>query len=161
MAMTKKNEERGSILAMVDFSPTSGAVIAHAVELADGLDKPLTVLHVVHDPGDAPGYYQVKGRKRVLKRSEEMAREMFDGFLAQCRAEFPKSKALRGAADILVVGLPVTRMLEVVQRRKPWVVVMGSAGRTGLSRLMIGSKAEQMARLCPVPVTIVKGAKEQ
>ena len=36
------------------------------------------------------------------------------------------------------------------------MVVMGSAGRTGLSRFLLGSKAEQVLRLCPVPVTIVK-----
>ena len=159
--MSKKNEKRGAILAVVDFSPISGAVVARAAELADALSKPLLVLHVVHDPGDAPGYYQVKGRKRVLRRSEEMAREMFDKFLVDCRGEFSKSKALRDAEDILVVGLPVTRMLEIVKRRQPWMVVMGSAGRTGLSHLMLGSKAEQMVRLCPVPVTIVKGPVEQ
>lgn len=159
--MAKKIEKgRDDILAIVDFSSASGAVIARAAELADALGKPLSVLHVVHDPGDAPGYYQVKGRKRVLKRSEDMAREMFDGFLADCRKQLPKSKAMSNAEDILVVGLPVTRMLEIVKSRGPWMVVMGSAGRTGLSHLMLGSKAEQMARLCPVPVTIVKGPKE-
>ena len=42
------------------------------------------------------------------------------------------------------------------------MVVMGSRGRTGLSRLMLGSKAEQVVRLCPAPVTIVKnGVTEQ
>jgi len=36
------------------------------------------------------------------------------------------------------------------------MVVMGSQGRTGLKHMMLGSKAEQVIKLCPVPVTIVK-----
>jgi nucleotide-binding universal stress UspA family protein len=59
----------------------------------------------------------------------------------------------------LVVGLPVTRILEVVDRFKPFLVVMGSEGRTGLSHMLLGSKAEQVVRLCPAPVTIVKEPK--
>ena len=56
---------------------------------------------------------------------------------------------------MLVTGLPVSRILEVVDRMQPHMVVMGSAGRTGLAHVLMGSKAEQVVRLCPVPVTLV------
>jgi len=36
------------------------------------------------------------------------------------------------------------------------MIVMGSQGRTGLPHLLLGSKAERIAQLSPVPVTIVK-----
>ncbi|MEN8130443.1 MAG: universal stress protein, partial [Pseudomonadota bacterium] len=56
----------------------------------------------------------------------------------------------------LVLGLPVTRILEVVEKLQPKCVVMGSQGRSGLSQLFVGSTAEKVVHLCPVPVTIVK-----
>ena len=56
----------------------------------------------------------------------------------------------------MVIGLPVTRILEVVDEVEPYIVVVGSQGRTGLQHLVIGSKAAQIVHLCPVPVTVVK-----
>ena len=159
--MPKKKDPNGGVLVPVDFSPISEFVIAHAAELADGLDRPLIVVHVVHDPGEAPGYYQVKGQKKFMKRAEDIAREMLDKFVADAKARHPDSKALRNANSLLVVGLPVTRILELVSRLKPWIVVMGSAGRSGLSRFLLGSKAEQVLRMCPVPVTIIKTPEEK
>jgi nucleotide-binding universal stress UspA family protein len=40
------------------------------------------------------------------------------------------------------------------------MIVMGSQGRTGLARAMLGSKAEQVVRLSPIPVMIVKDGKK-
>ena len=159
--MTKK-ERQGAILVPIDFSPISERVVEHAAGFADALGKPLVVLHVVHDPGEAPGYYhQVKGHKKVLRRTEDLAREMLDEFMANACGKLPDSKAMQKAEPMLVVGVPVTRILEVVERIQPWMVVMGSTGRTGLSHLILGSKAEHVLRLCPVPVTIVKASPEE
>ena len=159
--MAKKKMTTGSILVPVDFSPSSAMAVAQGAELADGLSKSLTVLHVVHDPGEAPGYYQVKGRKKLLRRAEDVAEEMLYAFVADAREKLPDSRALRNAQTKLVVGLPVTRILEVIDRIEPWMVVMGSAGRTGISHMLLGSKAEQILRLSPVPVTIVKAPHEE
>ncbi|MDH3694421.1 MAG: universal stress protein, partial [Gammaproteobacteria bacterium] len=68
---------------------------------------------------------------------------------------------LKKAERLLVAGLPVTRILEVAKRLEPKMLVMGSAGRTGLSHFLLGSKAEQLLRLCPYPVTIVKLPENQ
>ena len=158
--MTKKKtpptDGTGSILVPVDFSPVSGHVVTHANELAEATGRGLAILHVVHDPGEAPGYYRVKGRNKMLRRAEDVAGEMLQEFVADCRKRHPDSKPLQAARSVLVVGLPVTRILEVAKRLEAWSVVMGSAGRTGLSRFLLGSKAEQVLRLCPLPVTIVK-----
>ncbi len=148
--------DQGAVLVPVDFSADAEAALLFACRLAEGLHVPLLVLHVVHDPGEAPGYYQVEGRETGLRRLQDTAREMLDGFMHRLRAEHPHCEPLRGAHTRLVVGLPVTRILEVVSREGPLMVVMGSAGRTGLARMLLGSKAEQVVRLCPVPVTIVK-----
>jgi nucleotide-binding universal stress UspA family protein len=144
------------ILVPVDFSAHSVASLEHAADMAQCMRSPITVLHVVHDPGDAPGYYQVKGRKKQLRRLEDVAREMLDEFMEKIAKRHPKQVALKQAKRLLVTGLPITRILEVAEKLEPSIVVMGSAGRTGLSRILLGSKAEQVVRTCPYTVTIVK-----
>jgi nucleotide-binding universal stress UspA family protein len=44
----------------------------------------------------------------------------------------------------------------VVKQTSPEMLVLGNKGRSGLKHILLGSKAEQLARLCPVPVTLVK-----
>ena len=156
---SKQNPARkgkGPILVPLDFSAHSEAALEHAVVLADCLQAPIAVLHVVHDPGDAPGYYQVKGRKKQLRRLEDVAREMLDTFMDNFIKRHAGHAALKESERLLVTGLPVTRILEIAEKLQPRMVVMGSAGRTGLSRFLLGSKAEQLARVCPFSVTIVK-----
>jgi nucleotide-binding universal stress UspA family protein len=117
---------------------------------------PLLVLHVVHDPGDMPGYYARISEKKQLVRIEDIAREMLDDFIASVVKKHPKVSRLKKMEKMLVMGLPVTRILEVAEKSDVAMVVMGSQGRTGLKHMMLGSKAEQVVRLCPVPVMIVK-----
>ena len=158
--MAKRIKGR-TILVAVDFSPVSDDVIDYASELAARLEKRLVILHVVHDPVDAPGYYRVKGRGKVLRRIEDVAREMSAGFLARNRERLPDNRRLRRARTLILTGLPVTRILEVVDRLHPWMVVMGSEGRTGMTHVLLGSKAERVVQLCPVPVMVVKRRKRR
>ena len=145
------------ILVPVDFSAHSEAALIFAAHLAERLGGNLVVLHVVHDPGENPGYY-LKRKKKQLHKIEDLAREMMAEFLHKMRDEQPQHKAIAKAESMLVVGLPVSRILEIVNKLRPELVVMGSQGRTGLAHLALGSKAEQVTRLCPVPVTIVKAS---
>jgi len=144
------------ILVAVDFSAHSKAALEHALLLSECMQSPIAVLHVVHDPGDAPGYYQVKGRKKQLRRLEDVAGEMLDDFMNKFIKRHPKHQALQKSKRLLVTGLPVTRILEVAKKLNPSMMVIGSAGRTGLSRFLLGSKAEQLVRVCPFSITVVK-----
>jgi len=153
--------EKLPILVPVDFSVYSQAALLCAAELAEMIGAPLTVLHVVHDPGDAPGYYAVKGRKKQLRRMEDVAADMLEEFLNQVRKEHPERPVLEHAQTLLVVGLPVNRILETAEKIKARMIVMGSKGRTGLKHIMLGSKAEQVVNLAPMPVTIVKAKIEK
>jgi nucleotide-binding universal stress UspA family protein len=158
--MTKKDKGR-PILVPVDFSPYSEAALICAADLADMLGSHLVVLHVVHDPGDAPGYYSIKGRDKQLERMEDVAAEMLEKFMQEIRDKHPEQAALKNASTTLVIGLPVNRILETAQKTQARMIVMGSQGRTGLAHVMLGSKAEQVVRLSPVPVTIVKGTEQK
>jgi len=156
--MTKKAKP---ILVAVDFSPHSRAAAVFAGEFSQRLKSPLIFLHVAHDPSEAPGYYDKvqKKRTKALSSIEDKAKEAMKAFLESVRIENPDLKAtLEKAGSSVVIGLPVSRILEVIEQLEPSMVVMGSQGRTGLARLYLGSKAEQVVRLSPAPVTIVKTA---
>jgi len=158
MAAHKKHRP---ILVPVDFSAYSKAALLCAAELAEMIGAPLAVLHVVHDLGEAPGYYAVKGRKEQLHRMEDVAADMLDEFMIEMRKAHPGRPVLENAETRLVVGLPVNRILETAEKINARMIVMGSQGRTGLKHIMLGSKAEQVVNLSPIPVTIVKAQKEK
>ena len=140
----------------MDFSENSVAALLKACELAECTKQPVLILHVVHDPAEMPGYYARITKKKKLVRIEDLAQEAFDEFLRNTIEQHPNVKLLQKAETMLVIGLPVTRILEVAKKVKASMVVMGSQGRTGMQHVLLGSKAEQVVRLCPVPVTIVK-----
>lgn len=155
----KVKKESPPILVPVDFSSHSREALLKASELARCTRQPLLVLHVVHDPAEMPGYYGRVTKKKKLMRIEDLAQEAFDEFLHAVRKAHPNERPLSQATELLVVGLPVTRILEVIDSSAASMVVMGSQGRTGLDHLLLGSKAEQIVRLSPVPVLIVKSPR--
>jgi nucleotide-binding universal stress UspA family protein len=87
---------------------------------------------------------------------EDVAAGMLEEFVQKIRSEHPEQAALKDATTQLVTGLPVNRILESADKVHARMIVMGSQGRTGLAHMMLGSKAEQVVRLSPIPVTIVK-----
>lgn len=147
---------RGPILVPVDFSACSEAALLLASDLAAGLGTRLVILHVVHDPLNMPGYYARLANKKTLTRMEDVAGEMLDEFLAGVTKRHPEREALHKPELLLVKGIPVTRILQVAQKEKASLLVMGSKGLTGLRHLLLGSVAEQVVGLAKLPVTIVK-----
>lgn len=148
--------DKGTILVPIDFSTFSKAAILKACELASCMSLPVVILHVVHDPSQLPGYYIKMAEKKTLVRIEDIASEMLDEFMRGMIDDNPQLDSLAAAETMLITGIPVTRILEVAERINASMIVMGSQGRTGLSHIMLGSKAEQVVRFSPVPVTIVK-----
>ena len=110
------------ILVPVDFSPTSEAALLWAADMATCKVTPLVILHVVHDPGKNPGYYAVKGRKKQLHRMQDTALEMLNDFHKEIVKKNPDLSMLQKAELKLVVGIPVTRILEIVEKINPLMV---------------------------------------
>lgn len=147
------------ILVPVDFSAHSRAALIYACEMASALPAAIIVLHVVHDPGEMPGYYSKLIKKKRVGRIQDTAAQVFQEFVEEVIESRPDMDSLQKAEPLMVIGLPVTRILEVIDTVAPFMVVVGSKGRTGLKHVLIGSKASQIVQLCPVPVTVVKAKK--
>ena len=152
-----KKTDKDILLVAVDFSPYSEQALCFAGRLAEKLKAQLLVLHVIHDPAEAPGFYAQKGKKKkFLKSMEEAAEEMMEEFLLKMRQAHPDIMPIKKAKALLVVGTPVTRIVEVAEKKQVDMIIMGSHGRTGLAHLLVGSKVQRVVQLSPIPVTVVK-----
>ncbi len=153
----KKKKNKETLLVATDFTSFSEEALIFAGNLADKIEAQLLVLHVIHDPAEAPGFYVQKMKKKKFLRSmEEAANEMMDAFLEKMKKAYPDQISIQEAIPLLVVGTPVSRIIEIAEKRQANMIIVGSHGRTGLSRALIGSKAERLVRLSPIPVIVNK-----
>ena len=154
-------ENRGSeappVVVAVDMSACSRAALVWACEYADAADQPVIVLHVLHDAPNAPGKY--RNGADPLAPMRDTAERMLADFVAETRAQHPKLKPLTSAATQLIEGLPAARIVERAIQLKADLVVLGSPGQTGGPRLLNQSVAKKVARLSPIPVTVVKAER--
>jgi nucleotide-binding universal stress UspA family protein len=137
-----------TIVAPIDFSRKSDRAFEYAVKLAREKQAKLIALHVV--PAELI-YPPTGGRFDFYAMLERDARENFKK-LAKRKRLLPNECELilaRGAdfADIIA---------RQAKRLHASMIVMGSHGRTGLGRFLLGSVAERTLRYAKGPVLIVK-----
>jgi len=132
------------VLVPTDFSANAEDALALAAALAAKLGAKLTVVHVVQLPSYA--YVERTGVSldELLPRAED----------ALQRAVGRIDPSL-GAEAALVHGHPAERIVEVARERGADVIVMGTHGRRGLPRALVGSVAESVVQTSPVPVITV------
>jgi nucleotide-binding universal stress UspA family protein len=133
------------VLVPTDFSDASERALATAVELARAFEARLTLLHVWSLPN--AGYAEALAWP--VEAMEKAAQKALDEAVARV------NKVLSRTEAVLQVGTEHQRILEVVKERHVDFVVMGTHGRRGLPRLVLGSVAGKVVRLCPVPVLTV------
>lgn len=147
-----------NILCPVDFSDSSRHALRYALELAEALGASLKLVHAYH----VPHYIQPSllvwmgtGSRPFWEVAEEQARTEFDDFM---RRVAPGARVEK----TLVMGDPVATVLSLVERDGHDLVVMGTHGRTGAARIVMGSVAERIVRRCPCPViTVPTAARDQ
>ncbi len=134
------------ILVPVDFEEGSTRALESAKRLAAPLDAEVVLVHVYFPPvisyPDVPA--ELVGR--IYEDVRAAARKALDDLAA-------KHGGLRA---ILREGEPAERILEVIDETTPIMVVMGTHGRRGLARLVLGSVAEKVIRRSPTPVLSVR-----
>jgi nucleotide-binding universal stress UspA family protein len=140
----------GRVVVATDFSPASRATIA-AVEALAGTDD--IVLHVVHVL--EPVSYALP--PTTLLDYERERREEARDQLDQVAAAVAK-RIGGGVRTHMLEGPPATQICRLAEQVRAHLVIVGSHGRTGLRRAVIGSVAERVARHAGRPVLIVPGA---
>lgn len=135
------------ILVPIDGSDPSLRAVDEAAALAVQHDAHLHVLHVI----DLAVLVDVPDTA-VLDSIEETAEGATDRAVA--RAKDAGAEEVRRSVHR---GTPHRTILEYVDDHDVDLVVMGTHGRTGLNRLLLGSVTEKVVRLSPVPVLTVRG----
>ncbi len=141
------------ILVPVDFSTCSLMVAREAAELAAKLGARIVLLHVSDLPAglSADAHVSPEGADTTAGAfaTSDADRRMV-GFVAACEAA--------GAPVELrtEVGAVVPTILSAIDRVGAGLVVMGTHGRTGLARLVLGSVAEGVAHRAHVPVMLIR-----
>ncbi|MGD0189143.1 MAG: universal stress protein [Rhizomicrobium sp.] len=136
------------VLIAVDRGSQSSRAVDVALELAASLKADVSIIHVMVPP-------VIYGTPSGLPKSEMMALAREEGF--NLLAELRQNPALPHLAhEFLETGDPAT---EIVKAAKEWpadVIVMGSHGREGVARVVLGSVAESVIRQAPCPVLVVR-----
>jgi nucleotide-binding universal stress UspA family protein len=112
-------------------------------------DARVTLLNVIN-PVDAG--YRLSGFPAGSEEWYDAARERAETVLDEARAELPADATVDRRVE---VGRPAATILEVTREGDVDHVVVGSHGREGISRILLGSVAEAVVRRSPVPVTVV------
>lgn len=139
-----------SILVAIDDSDPAQKALEHV--FTEHPDEEITVLHVLSPPesatiGEARMYVDWD---ELMERQQERADELFD-----------EANELAALHDVTItteiaVGPPSRAIIEYLEENDIDHVFVGSHGRSGVSRLLLGSVAETVVRRAPVPVTIIR-----
>jgi nucleotide-binding universal stress UspA family protein len=138
------------IFCPVDFSESSKRALINALRLSRTFKGHLTVL-TVYEPL-LSGFFGPDRTPRVSREKNPARgkRNQYDRFLPGFEAEdLAWTKIFRK-------GEPHEETLRAVQEAQPDLLVMGSQGRTGLSRLLMGSTTEKVVREMPCSVMTLK-----
>ena len=140
------------ILAPIDFSPTSAAALNYAITLAKVFGASLEILHVWQPPVFGSGRIVTAGdggSQSLYEWSRVEARRRLDVFLAGFTAISPD---LEGRLE---PGEPVDAILAVATDVGADLIVLGTHGRSGFTRVLMGSVAEKTLRTSTCPVLTV------
>jgi len=140
------------ILVPLDVASSNSNTLAYASELCENSGHQLVVMHAVHEPADHPGLYQELEPSQQLLPAELRAERICNRVLRKAQQQFPDATALASAKLRIVVGLPAQRIVEVAGQVGATLIVMTSAERRGLSRLLHGSIADSVAGKTSIPV---------
>jgi nucleotide-binding universal stress UspA family protein len=135
------------VLVPIDGSDPSDVALEHALEqfAADSI----TALYVM-DPVDGATAWGPGSADDWMAAAEERA----DTVLEEAEA-----MAAEAGVDITtdsIVGRPARGIVDYAEEHDIGHIVIGSHGREGVSRVLLGSVAETVVRRSPVPVTVVR-----
>ncbi len=138
----EQERSRAILLVPVDFAEASERALALAESLAGPLNADVVALHVHLPPVIAYPELPPTLVERIFEESEAAAQRS----LAALSAKHPSARTM------LKQGEPAEEILRVIAAERPLLVVMGTHGRRGLSRFILGSVAEHVVAKSAAPV---------
>jgi len=136
------------ILVAIDYSDCSKYALEYALNMAHSLDASITALHVLWEP---PPYAS------EVMPDWQPSPDIIERAVADLR-QYVANVSGSDKVDLsfkVVDGEAFETISSTAAEGNYQLVVMGTHGRTGLPRLLVGSVAERVVRMCTVPVLTV------
>ena len=136
------------IVVAVDYSEPSRKALDAAVALAEDLGLPLVMVHALAPPPAGSGRSLDPISQVKAEIGADEARELATTWASKARKRVEVETVAREGKAVEVV-------LDEAKRRKASLIVVGSHGRSGLGRAVLGSVAEAIVRTSKVPIVVV------
>jgi nucleotide-binding universal stress UspA family protein len=139
------------ILHPTDFSECAEQARAQAIRLARALGAEIILFHVaVETPLYAEGMLAVGEVQKIYDAQRKWATETLEARASETRA------AGAPARWKLTAGVPADAIIQAVEEEGADMIVMGTHGRRGLERMLLGSVAGKVVQLAPCPVMTIR-----
>jgi len=134
------------ILYATDFSRPAAAALPYALSMARKPGGKVTAVHVV-SPGPFPADFPAHAWQAIVAQGVREAQVSMEHVKPQCQDVAHETRVCRG--DVL------TELSAIVRNESIDLIVLGTHGRTGISKAVFGSVAEKIFRHAPCPVLTV------
>jgi nucleotide-binding universal stress UspA family protein len=149
------------VVVGVDYSDTSDLALMHALEIASR--APHAEVHAVHAAAAFPllaGLQAGPDPMPAVTTPHELEFEL-ERHVDRCIARFvnqtdPASPLPERVVLHVAIGSPAEELAAVARELEAHLVIVGTHGRQGLSRVLLGSVAEGVVRMAPCPVLVVR-----
>ena len=143
------------ILYATDFSKASARALDEAIRLAKQNHAELLVVHVIEPAGQYAAGEDFAGAELYMKM-EEAAEQDAQRSMQKLMRKLKQARV--NAKSLLLKGLGAhEQIVKAAKSRKANMIVIGTHGRTGLSKLVMGSVAGKVVSLASCPVVVVRG----
>jgi universal stress protein A len=144
------------ILHPTDFSECAAQAEATAVDLAGKLGGEIALLQVlVETPLYGESVLNMPKVQSVYDAQRKWAEETLEARVGDLRQRGVKANWR------VQVGVPSEEIVKIAEEERVDMIVMGTHGRSGLNRVLLGSVAERVIRLAPCPVLTVRQTKPE
>jgi nucleotide-binding universal stress UspA family protein len=152
--VVRKSKETGAILAGTDFSDPSQPALKAAANEAERTGAPLIAFHSLDLVWSALSYPAMAFGGAPLDKSPEEVAKLNVAATERLEASLKELNA-RGEA-VVTTGAAGAAILEVAKERHAGLIVVGTVGRTGLRRALLGSVAETVVKQANCSVLVVR-----
>lgn len=141
-----------TFLVATDFSDTAQTALSHGIELARQAKADLHVLHVLETDFATllPPVDAVPDAERWVRTARTHAEQLMEEFVAEV-----STTEVRVTSEVLEAPTAAPAILEQAEAHHVDTLILGTHGRRGLRRLVLGSVAEEVARLAQCSVFTV------
>jgi nucleotide-binding universal stress UspA family protein len=137
------------ILVAVDTEPIAAHAADVGVGLANAIGASLAFIHVV-DPSAAVAPDSGVPASELMAQAEQDGKRLLAGFRQ-------RASSTVAALEFVTVGKPATEIVKTAAEWSADLIVIGSHGRGGVSRALLGSVAEAVMRHAPCAVLVIRG----